>query len=120
MKAAHGADRPPIAVRSIEGADVYGEALQVKPLIAGDAMTLLEIHYAAGSGSALHAHDHESVIYVVRGRIRTQIGPETHTLGAGDACRHPAGELHAVEALEDSVIVEIKSPPPHLGELFGG
>lgn len=119
MKAAHNADRQPIEVRAIEGAEVYGEALQVKPLIAGDAMTLLEIHYKAGSGAAPHVHDHESVIYVVRGRIKTQIGSETHTLGAGDACRHPAGETHAVEALEDTVIVEIKSPPPHLGDLFG-
>ena len=120
MKAAHNADREPIAVRSIEGASVTGDALQVKPLIAGDAMTLLEIRYAAGSGSPPHVHDHESVVYVVSGRIKTVIGPETHTLGPGDACRHPAGEPHGVEALEDSVIVEIKAPPPQLGELFGG
>lgn len=120
MKAAHNADREPITVRAIEGADVYGDALQVKPLIAGDAMTLLEIHYAAGSGAPPHVHDHESVIYVVRGRIKTVIGTETHTLGPGDACRHPAGEPHGVEALEDALIVEIKSPPPQLGDLFGG
>ena len=118
MKAAHNVDREPIAVRAIEGAEVFGNPLQVKPLIAGDAMTLLEIHYAAGSGTAPHAHDHESVIYVVRGRIKTQIGGETHVLAAGDACRHPANETHAVEALEDTVVVEIKSPPPHLGDLF--
>jgi len=119
MKAAHNADREPIAVRSIEGTEVYGDTLQVKPLIAGDTMTLLEIRYAAGSGAPPHVHDHESVIYVVRGRIKTVIGTETHTLGPGDACRHPAGEPHGVEALEDALIVEIKSPPPHLGDLFG-
>ena len=119
MKAAHNTDREPIAVRSIEGAEIYGEALHVKPLIAGDAMTLLEIRYAAGSGAPLHVHDHESVVYVVRGRVKTTIGSETHTLGPGDACRHPAGEAHGLEALEDSLIVEIKSPPPHLGDLFG-
>ena len=119
MKAAHNADREPVAVRSIENAEVYGEALHVKPLIAGDAMTLLEIRYAAGSGAPPHVHDHESVVYVVRGRVKTTIGSETHTLGPGDACRHPAGEPHGLEALEDSLIVEIKSPPPHLGDLFG-
>jgi len=119
MKAAHNADRAPIPVRSIENAEVYGAALQVKPLIAGDAMTLLEIRYAAGSGAPPHVHDHESVVYVVRGRVKTTIGSETHTLGPGDACRHPAGEPHGLEALEDSLIVEIKSPPPHLGDLFG-
>jgi len=119
MKAAHNADREPVSVHSIEGATVYGDALLVKPLIAGDAMTLLEIHYRAGSGAPPHVHDHESVVYVVRGSVKTVIGAETHTLGPGDACRHPAGEPHAVEALEDAVIVEIKSPPPHLGDLFG-
>jgi quercetin dioxygenase-like cupin family protein len=32
----------------------------------------------------------------------------------GDVCRHPKGVLHGVEALEDSVIVECKSPPPDI------
>jgi quercetin dioxygenase-like cupin family protein len=119
MKAARNADRNPIEVRTIEGAELYGEALAVKPLIAGDAMTLLEIRYVAGSGSTPHVHDHESIVYVVRGRVRTKIGTEEHTLGPGDACRHPAGEQHSVEALDDALVVEIKSPPPNLGNLFG-
>ena len=119
MKAARNADTSAAAVRTIEGTAVHGEALQVKPLIAGEAMTLLEISYKAGGRSEPHVHRHESIVYVVRGRVRTVIGSETHTLGPGDACRHPAGELHAVEALEDSLVVEIKSPPPDLGGLFG-
>jgi len=35
MKAAHNADRDPIAVRSIESADVHGDALQVKIIQQG-------------------------------------------------------------------------------------
>jgi len=119
MRAARNADRNAMAVRSIEGGTVYGEALEVKPLIAGDAMALLEIRYSAGSGAPPHVHDHESMVYVVKGRIRTLIDSETHDLGPGDACRHPAGVTHAVEALEDAVIVEIKSPRPEFPDLFG-
>ncbi len=119
MSAVQNADRKAVAVKSIEGSATYGDALQVKPLIAGDAMALLEIRYTAGSGAPPHMHDHESVVYVVKGRIRTLIDSESHDLGPGDACRHPAGVPHAVEALEDAVIVEIKSPRPDLAVLFG-
>jgi quercetin dioxygenase-like cupin family protein len=36
-------------------------------------------------------------------------------MGPGDVCRHPTGVLHGLEAIEDSVVVEIKSPAPDLG-----
>lgn len=119
MHAVQNAECKTVAVKSIEGSATYGDALQVKPLIAGETMALLEIRYAAGSGAPPHVHDHESVVYVVKGRVRTLIDSATHDLGPGDACRHPAGVAHAVEALEDAVIVEIKSPRPDLAVLFG-
>jgi quercetin dioxygenase-like cupin family protein len=39
-------------------------------LIKGDKMTLLEIHYAAGVGAPLHTHTHESIAYVVKGKVK--------------------------------------------------
>jgi quercetin dioxygenase-like cupin family protein len=35
-------------------------------------------------------------------------------MGPGDVCRHPKGVLHGLEAIEDSVVVEIKSPAPEI------
>jgi quercetin dioxygenase-like cupin family protein len=104
-------------VGTIEGRPNTGIFL-VKPLMRGESMALLEIRVRAGAASPMHAHAHESLIYVVSGRLKTTIGGETFLLGPGDACRHPRAAEHRVEALEDAVFVEIKSPPPELRQVF--
>ena len=108
-----------VAVKSVEGKAVYGGDLMVKPLITGDEMTFLEIRYAAGVGAPLHTHTHESIAYVVKGKVKSTVGSEEFIMGPGDVCRHPTGVLHGLEAIEDSVVVEIKSPAPDLGAFMG-
>lgn len=105
-------------VTTIEGQPNTGTVF-VKPLIRGDTMALIEVRMRAGVASSLHAHAHESVLYVVSGKLRTVIDKETFVLGPGDVCRHPGGATHRVEALEDTVFVEVKSPPIEFGQIFG-
>src|SRR5215510_16068627 len=119
MIACRNADVEAIRVSSVEGKPTYGGELVVKPLIKGDEMTFLEIHYAAGVGAPLHAHTHESVAYVVRGKVKSTVGSEEFIMGPGDVCRHPIGVLHGLEAIEESVVVEIKSPAPDINAFFG-
>ena len=104
-----------VAVKSVEGKAVFGGDLMVKPLMKGDEMTFLEIRYAAGVGAPLHTHTHESIAYVVKGKVKSTVGTEEFIMGPGDVCRHPTGVLHGLEAIEESVVVEIKSPAPELG-----
>jgi len=87
-----------LAIKSVEGGAIAG-ILVVKPLIEGDEMTLLEIQIEPGVVSPLHAHAHESLIYVVKGKLRSVIGGEAYVLGPGDVCRHPREVLHFIEAL---------------------
>lgn len=105
-------------VDTIEGRPNTGTFL-IKPLMQGETMALLEVRVPAGATSAIHAHSHESVLYVVSGRLKTVINNETFVLGPGDACRHPRGASHRVEAVEDTVFIEIKSPPIAFGQVFG-
>jgi quercetin dioxygenase-like cupin family protein len=116
---ARNADVTEIRVTSVEGKPTYGGELAVKPLIKGDEMTFLEIRYAAGVGAPLHAHTHESIAYVVSGKVKSTVGSTAFIMGPGDVCRHPRGVLHGLEAIEDSVVVEIKSPAPDLASFFG-
>ncbi len=81
-------------------------------------MTFLEIHYAPGVGTPLHTHTHESIAYVVKGKVKSTVGAEEFIMGPGDVGRHPAGVLHGLEAIEESVVVEIKSPAPDIGAFF--
>ena len=115
---ARNADVPEIRVTAVEGKATYGGELAVKPLIQGDEMTFLEIRYAAGVGAPLHAHSHESIAYVVSGKVKSTVGSTAFIMGPGDVCRHPKGVLHGLEAIEDSVVVEIKSPAPDLASFF--
>jgi quercetin dioxygenase-like cupin family protein len=112
------ADVKAVAVKAIEGKPMYGGDLIVKPLMTGDEMTFLEIHYAPGVGAPLHTHTHESIAYVVKGKVKSTVGSQEFILGPGDVCRHPKGVLHAMEAIEESVVVEIKSPAPEIGAFF--
>jgi len=112
------ADVKAMAVSAVEGKPTYGGELLVKPLIKGDEMTFLEIRYVAGVGSPLHTHTHESIAYVVKGKVKSTVDGEEFIMGPGDVCRHPAGVLHGLEALEESLVVEIKSPAPDIGAFF--
>ena len=112
------ADVAAVAITAVEGKPMYGGDMLVKPLIKGDEMTFLEIHYKAGVGAPLHTHTHESIAYVVRGKVKSTVGAEAFVMGPGDVCRHPKGVLHGLEAIEDSVVVEIKAPAPDIAAFF--
>ena len=118
MLSAKNSEVVPLTVSAVEGKPTYGGNLVVKPLIKGDRMTFLEIHYAAGVGAPLHTHTHESVAYVVKGKMKSTVGEDEFIMGPGDVCRHPIGVLHGLEAIEESVVVEIKSPAPDIGAFF--
>ncbi len=107
-----------VRVSAVEGQPTYGGDLLVKPLMKGEEMTFLEIRYAPGVGAPLHTHSHESIAYVVSGRVKSTVGTEEFIMGPGDVCRHPRGVPHGLEALEESVVVEIKSPAPDIGAFF--
>jgi quercetin dioxygenase-like cupin family protein len=105
-------------VTAIEGVPTSG-TLYVKPLLAGEHLAMLEIRMARGVRSAMHAHGHESILYVISGSLRTLVGNEVLVVHAGQACRQPQGVPHSVEALEDCVFIEVKAPAPDLERTLG-
>jgi quercetin dioxygenase-like cupin family protein len=107
-----------MVIESIEGTPTKGR-FHIKPLLRGERMSLLEVHLQSGVASATHAHAHESLLYVVRGQIKTIVGGEVVILGPGDVGRHPAEVPHSVEALEETLFVEIKSPAPDIAKVLG-
>ena len=118
MILAKNADVTALIVKSVEGQTTRGE-LRVKPMIEGNEMALLEVQLPAGSATPLHVHSHESLIYVVTGKVRTTVDEEAFVLGPGDVCRHPRNVPHSVEALQDSLLIEVKAPSPDIGHVFG-
>jgi quercetin dioxygenase-like cupin family protein len=87
MNFTRNADTSALQIESIEGKAMVG-ALLIKPLIQGEQMSLMETQVAAGVAAPPHTHDHESLIYVVRGLLKTVVGDNSFVLGPGDVCRH--------------------------------
>src|SRR5882672_3556583 len=106
---AKNSDIAALIVKSVEG----------KPMIESDEMTLLEVRLPAGTAAPLHVHSHDSLIYVVTGKIKTTVGKDVFVLGPGDVCLRPRHVPHSVEALQDSTMIEVKAPPPDIGHVFG-
>lgn len=101
---------PAQRVTAIEGAAEVGD-LAIKPLMVGADALVMELHRGKGLVDPEHAHhDHESLCYLVKGRMRVVIAGEEFIAHAGDIWKHRPGVMHYHEALEDCVQIEVKSP----------
>lgn len=106
----HSARAPVIHMHTLEGLPLAIPA-EIRELLWGDQAVLVEMSVPAGFRADPHFHDHESLVYVVSGRIRATVGDETRELGPGDAVLHPIAAVHQIEALVDTRWIEIKAPP---------
>jgi quercetin dioxygenase-like cupin family protein len=82
-----------------------------RTLASGDRATVVEVTVAKGTAVPVHQHEHEQVGYVARGRLRFEIGGETRELVEGDSYLALSNVPHGVVALEDSIAIDIFSPP---------
>lgn len=73
---------------------------------------LYEVRYPAGVSSPEHSHDHDSIIYLLSGRLRATVNGREVFVGPGETVIHPLGIRHSVEALLDSHWLEFKAPTP--------
>ena len=87
------------------------EGVRFKTVAAGDKTHLTEFHLAKGNVIPEHSHPHEQTGYLVSGRLKFRIGAETFEARSGDGWNISGGVAHAVDVLEDSVVIEVFSPP---------
>ena len=86
----HGAETAVIEMQTLEGRPL-AIPLEIRELLWGDKAVLVEMSAPAGFKAEPHAHEHESLVYVISGRIRATVEDETRELGPGDAVLHPVG-----------------------------
>ncbi|WP_237216737.1 cupin domain-containing protein [Falsiroseomonas oryziterrae] len=98
-------------ITEVEGRPL-GSPVQLKTLAATERMVLVECTFAPGQASKPHMHpDHDSIVYVVKGKVKVTIDGREFIAGPGDAWTNHPGVIHHIEALEPTVSVEVKSPP---------
>jgi len=101
----------PERLATVEGVKMLGQ-VDVRKLMVGDEILLLHVTRKKGLIDPKHKHDdHETIAYLIKGRLRLVIGGQEFIATPGTAWMHPPGVEHFSEALEDCEQLEIKSPP---------
>jgi quercetin dioxygenase-like cupin family protein len=82
-----------------------------RTLSSSERVTLCEITLAKGAVVPPHSHEHEQATYVARGRLLFSVSGEERDLRAGDGHVLPGNVVHSVTALDDSIAIDVFSPP---------
>jgi quercetin dioxygenase-like cupin family protein len=81
-----------------------------RQLVHTETMTIARIRLRAGTVVPSHEHPHEQVATVLEGSLSFVIDGEEHVVSAGESMFLPGSVPHEVEALEDSVVLDVFSP----------
>ena len=88
---------------------------QMNPLVGrkvihGQNITVARLRLAKGAIVPLHSHVNEQISMLESGRIRFVIDGQETIVHGGESMQIPPHAPHMVEALEDSVAVDLFSP----------
>lgn len=86
------------------------EGVHLSTLVHGDKTLMGQFSIAKGSAIPPHSHPHEQTGFMVSGKLRFKIEDEVMDAETGDSWCIPGDVEHSVEALEDSVVIEVFSP----------
>jgi quercetin dioxygenase-like cupin family protein len=89
-------------------------AMLDRRLITGDRMMLAHVYLKQGCIVPKHSHENEQFTYILEGSLRFWIGDdekEEVVVRAGEVLHIPSNVPHKAEALEDTLDVDVFSPP---------
>ena len=83
-------------------------------IITGDDMMIAHVYLEKGSVVPKHQHVNEQITYIISGALHFRIGEdgaEEIVVGAGEVLHIPSNVPHEALALEDTLDVDVFSPP---------
>lgn len=83
-------------------------------LVTGERMMLAHVYLAKGAVVPKHSHENEQLTYILEGALRFWIGDdesEEIVVAAGEVLHIPSNVPHRALALEDTLDVDVFSPP---------
>ena len=107
----------PTGVRLFRWTDMPKETVTStisRRLVTGDRMMLAHVYIDKGGIVPKHSHENEQITYILEGALRFRIGDdqaEEIVVRAGEVLHIPSNVPHSAEALEDTLDVDIFSPP---------
>src|SRR6266851_10085020 len=85
-----------------------------RKLITGDRMMLAHVYLKKGAIVPKHSHENEQITYILTGVLRFWLGEdgsEVVDVRAGEVLHIPSNLPHKAEALEETLDVDVFSPP---------
>jgi unsaturated pyranuronate lyase len=80
-------------------------------MVVGEKEMLVRWEFRKGGLAARHSHPHEQIVMMVSGRLRLAVGDEEKILEPEEIVVIPPHTPHEAEALEDTVVIDVFSPP---------
>lgn len=99
-----------ISVDEVEAVQMR-DGISRRTLATTDEAMLCQFTLQQNSFVAPHSHMNDQVGYIVSGKVEITIGEETRTITAGGSYAVPGGLVHSVRALEDTIEIDVFSPP---------
>ena len=85
--------------------------LATRQMIHSGTMTVIRRRLLKGSVSTLHRHLDEQISMIEQGSILFVVEDKPQLARAGQAFIIPSNALHSVEALEDSIVLDLFAAP---------
>lgn len=85
-------------------------ALVGRQVLHGDNITMARLLLKKGAVVPLHHHINEQISTITEGSLLFTIGGEETIVSAGESILIPPNVPHRVEALEDSVAIDVFAP----------
>ena len=85
-----------------------------RKLITGDTMMIAQVFLKKGCIVPRHQHHNEQLTYILSGVLRFWIGEDesrVQDVHAGEVLHIPSNAWHKAEALEDTLDLDVFSPP---------
>jgi len=83
-------------------------------IISGDQMMLAHVYLKKGCIVPKHSHENEQLTYILEGGLHFWIGEDESqevVVRAGEVLHIPSNVPHKAEAMEDTLDVDVFSPP---------
>lgn len=83
-------------------------------LVTSERMMMAQVHLKKGAVVPKHSHENEQLTYILEGALRFRIGEDLErevVVSAGQVLVLPSNVPHEAEALEDTLDLDVFSPP---------
>jgi len=82
-----------------------------RAIATGEKLYQMLVELKQGSHLPAHQHPHEQIVHVIKGRLKLTVAGEPHELKPGESYLLPGNVPHAVEEIEEALVLDNFSPP---------